>query len=140
MRGELGLGRPDSPDRVPPAEQVVRELLEACAAEFAGMVAPQAVTAEIQTRASLNGTANKALKAIGEGNLEAGMILEALLEQHPDDINLRFNLAAVLEAVGSLEDALAHYQAVVEQTDGKDAEAAAAADRVARVLARRNRG
>ncbi|MBL7139838.1 MAG: hypothetical protein ISS74_02925 [Planctomycetes bacterium] len=140
VRGELGLGRPDSPDRVPPAEGVVRELLAACAAEFAGMVAPQAVTAEIKTRASLNGTANKALKAIGEGNLEAGMILDALLEQHPDDINLRFNLAAVLEAAGDLDAALAQYKAVVERSGGKDAEAAAAADRVARVLARRKAG
>ena len=137
VRGELGLARPDDPERVPPADRIIRELLNGCAEGFVSMIAPNAVEAEVKTRASLNGMANRALKAIGEGNLEAGMILEALLEKHPDDVTLRFNLAAVLEAAGCLEDALAHYTAVLEQTDGKDAEAAEAARRLRRVLKRR---
>ncbi|MEA3367377.1 MAG: hypothetical protein U9R68_04610 [Planctomycetota bacterium] len=137
VRGELGLDRPDDPARVPPTDQVLAELLDGCAEDFVEMVAPQAVEAKVKTRASLNGMANRALKAIGEGNLEAGMVLEALLEKHPDDVTLRFNLAAVLEAAGCLQEALIHYQAVLEQTDGKDAGAAVAAQRVERVLKRR---
>ena len=137
VRGELGLARPDDPARVPPTDQVLAELLDGCAEDFVEMVAPQAVEAEVKTRASLNGMANKALKAIGEGNLEAGMVLETLLEKHPDDVTLRFDLAAVLEAAGQLEEALVHYQAVLEQTDGQDADAALAAQRVERVLKRR---
>ena len=141
VRGELGLGRPDSPDRVPPAEGVVRELLAACAAEFAGMVAPQAVTAEIATRGTLDGQGRAGLAAAEEGNLdEAVAHLSAAVDARPDDNALRFDLAAALEAGGQLDAALAHYKAVVERSGGKDAEAAAAADRVARVLARRKAG
>ena len=105
------------------------------------MVAPQAVTAEIATRGTLDGQGRAGLAAAEEGNLdEAVAHLSAAVDARPDDNALRFDLAAALEAGGQLDAALAHYKAVVERSGGKDAEAAAAADRVARVLARRKAG
>jgi len=138
VRGPLGLDRPDDPQRVPPADQVIRELLDGCAAAFVRMIAPQAVTAEVKTRGTWHGRGNEGLKAAQGGDLEtAARLLEAAVDEKHDDVTLRFNLAAVLETMGRLEDALAHYTAVVERTDGKDAEAAEAARRVRRVLKRR---
>jgi len=99
---------------------------------------PQAVTAEVKTRGTWHGRGNEGLKAARGGDLEtAARLLEAAVDEKHDDVTLRFNLAAVLETMGRLEDALAHYTAVVERTDGKDAEAAEAARRVRRVLKRR---
>ncbi len=138
VRGELGLGRPDDPDRVPPTDTILADLLVGCAEDVVAMLSPQAVEAEVRTRGTLDGLGNDGLKAAETGDLEtAARLLTEAVEKHPDDATLRFDLAAVLEAAGRLEAALAHYEAVVEQTEGRDADAAVAAWRVERVLKRR---
>jgi Flp pilus assembly protein TadD len=115
----------------------VGELVAECAEAFAAMIAPTAVTAEVRTRGTLSGPANEGLKAAEAGDLDAAVrLLATAVEANPDDATLRFDLAAALEAAGLLEDALAHYAAVLDLTDGRDAEAAAAAQRVERVLKR----
>jgi len=141
VRGDLGLDRPDDPARVPPAAEVIRDLLTACAAEFAAMVAPQVVAVEVATRGTLDGQGRAGLAAAEEGNFDGAVArLSAAVNAHPDDAALRFDLAAVLEAAGRLEESLAQYRAVVKGSGGKDAEAVAAADRLARVIARRKGG
>jgi len=138
VRGELGLARPDNPENVPPTDQIVRQLLEACAGEFVGMIAPNAVEAEVKTRGTLNGEANTGLKAAEAGNLDKAVEHLALaVARNPEDVTLWFDLAAALEAAGQLEKALGHYETVLERTDGKDAGAAEAAQRLRRILRRR---
>jgi len=138
VRGELGLARPDDPARVPPTDTILAELLDGCAEDFVEMIAPQAVEAEVATRGTWNEEANAGLEAVEAGRLDAAVRhLAAAVEARPDDAALRFDLAAVLEAAGRLEEALRHYEAVLERTDGRDADAAAAVQRVQRVLKRR---
>ena len=138
VRGPLGLGRPDDPDRVPATEQVVGELLRGCAEDVVEILAPQTVEADIKTRGVWNADANEGLKAAEQGDLDTAVrYLTKAVEQHPDDAAMQFDLAAVLEASGQLEPALRHYRAAMEQGDGQDTEAALAAQRVDRVLKRR---
>jgi len=138
VRGELGLGRPDDPDRVPPTETILTELLKGCAEDVVEMIAPQAVEAEVRTRGTLNGQGSDGLKAAEQEDLETAVrLLTDAVEKNPDDAALRFDLAAVLEAAGRLEAALRHYETVVEQSDGRDTGAAVAARRLQRVLKRR---
>ncbi|MFO8011769.1 MAG: tetratricopeptide repeat protein [Phycisphaerae bacterium] len=138
VRGELGLGRPDDPDRVPPTDTILADLLDGCAEDVVAMLSPQAVEAEVRTRGTLDGLGNDGLKAAEQDDLETAVrLLTEAVTKHPDDAALRFDLAAVLEAAGRLEAALEHYVAVLEQTDGRDADAAVAARRVERVLTRR---
>lgn len=140
VRGALGLARPDDPEHLPPADQVVRELIEACADAFAGMIAPNTVEAEVKTRGTLSGKANDGLKAAEAGDLDnAVQHLALAVAENPDDVTLWFNLAAALEAAGHLEKALGHYETVLERTDGRDADAALAAQRVRRILKRRGK-
>ena len=140
VRGELGLGRPDDPDRVTPMDAILADLLQGCAEDVVEMLAPQAVEAEIKTRAVWDGQANDGLKAAEAGRLgEAVEHLMNAAQKNPDDAAVRFDLAAALEAVGRLEAAIGHYRAVLEMTDGKDTEAALAVQRVERVLNRRGR-
>jgi tetratricopeptide (TPR) repeat protein len=138
IRGELGLGRPDDPERVPPTDTILAGLLDGCAEDVVQMLSPQAVEAKVRTRGTLDGLGNDGLKAAEQDDLETAVrLLTEAVTKNPDDAALRFDLAAVLEAAGHLEAALEHYVAVLEKTDGQDADAAVAAQRVERVLKRR---
>ncbi len=140
VRGELGLERPDDPARVPPMDQILRELLGRCADSFLEMISPREVTAEVPMRGTWNSAGSAGLKAAEEGDFAAAVRhLEAAVASDPKDVNLLFDLAAACEAAGRLEDALKHYKAVVERTKGQDAVAAEAAKRVERVLKRLRR-
>jgi len=137
VRGELGLERPDDPARVPPVDEIVRELVGRCADEFIDMIAPREVTADVPMRGTWNADGSAGLKAAEQGDFaEAVRHLEAAVASDPGDDNLLFDLAAACEAAGKLADALTHYTAVVERTKGRDAVAAEAAQRVERVLKR----
>ena len=137
VRGELGLDRPDDPARVPPADDILKELLAQCADEFFDMISPREVTADVPMRGTWNADGSAGLKAAEAGDFAAAVgHLEAAVAAEPKDVNLLFNLAAACEAAGNLEEALAHYKAVVERTQGQDAVAAEAAARVERVLKR----
>jgi len=140
VRGELGLERPDDPARVPPTDQILKELIAHCAEEFVQMIAPREVAAEVPMRGTWNADGSAGLKAAEQGDLAASVgHLRAAVASDPKDVNLRFNLAAACEAAGNLEDALSHYKTVVERTNGKDAVAVEAVTRVERVLKRQGK-
>jgi len=137
VRGELGLERPDDPARVPPVDEILRDLVGRCADEFIDMMAPREVTADVPLRGTWNAEGSAGLKAAEQGDYPAAVRhLEAAVASDPNDVNLLFDLAAACEAAGGLEDALKHYRAVVERTKGQDAVAAEAAGRVERVAKR----
>jgi len=137
VRGELGLHRPDDPERIPPTDQVIRELLTECAETFRAMVLPLVVTAEIPMRGTLNEQGSQGLKAAERGAFgNAVGFFESAVKQSPNDMNLLFNLAVACEAAGRLPDAARHYQTVADQTSGRDLHAAESAQRVQRILLR----
>lgn len=137
VRGDLGLERPDDPDRVPPADEIARALLEECADAFIEMISTHEVAAEVPTRGTWNRNGSDGLKAAGQGDFEAAiLLLEAAVAANPKDTGLLFDLAVACEGGGRLQDALDHYRAVVERTGGKDPAAVEAAARVERVLTR----
>lgn len=137
VRGETALERPDDPERVPPADQVVRELLAECAESFCKMITPDEVVVQVPTRGTLSSRGAAGLKAAGQGDFpEAVRQLEAAVAADPNNADLRFDLAVACEAAGQLEAAVAHYQEVVERTGGKDRPAAEAAKRAGRILKR----
>jgi len=139
LRGELGLGRGDDPQRVPPTEQVVRELLAECVETFIQMVQPVEVTAQVQLRETLQRQGLAGLEAVRKGDSAAAMkLFAAAVAADPNDPDLLFNLAAAQEAAGDLEPALANYRKAGQQqaADG-DATTEAAARRVEGVLAKR---
>jgi len=135
VRGPLGLERPDDPQRVPPAEQVLRELLTECVEAFCRMVAPVELVARVPLRPAASRQGAAALDAARVGDFQAAIgRLQAAVEAAPNDANLRFNLAVVCEAGGEFEAALSHYQAVVKQAEGRDPLADEGARRLRRVL------
>lgn len=137
VRGETALERPDDPERVPPADQVVRELLADCAESFCEMIAPDEMVVRVPTRGTLSSRGAAGLKAAGQGDFpEAIRQLEAAVAADPNNADLRFDLAAACEAGGQLEAAVTHYQAVVQRTGGKDRLAAESAQRAGRVVKR----
>jgi len=136
-RGPLGLGRPDDPDAVPPAGQVLRELLAECAEAFARMVSPAVVEARVPLRAAGGEAAERGLKAAAAEDWRAAAgHFQAALDAAGEDANLLFNLAAVREALGELDASEADYRAALRLRGGDDAEAAAGAARVAQVRGR----
>lgn len=137
VRGELGLGRPDDPARVPPMDQILRVLLGRCADSLVEMISPREVTADVPMRGTWNSAGSAGLKAAAEGDFaDAARHLQAAVASDPRDVNLLFDLAVACEAAGRLEDALKHYRVIIERTKGQDAIAAEAAKRVERVLKR----
>jgi len=134
VRGELGLGRADDPEHVPPVREILREMITRCVRTFCGMVAPVVVTAEVRLRpvGSKEGAAGLSAAAAEQWD-KAIIDFQAALLRNPEDMNARFDLAAVHEAAGHLGSALAGYEAVAKHGAGKDAEAAEAALRVTRV-------
>ncbi|GAG20652.1 unnamed protein product, partial [marine sediment metagenome] len=121
VRGELGLDRSDDPGRVPPTEAIVTRLLDECVEEFCGMIVPFEVTQRIPLRWTLGAKGAAAFKAVEAGDFETAVRdFEAASAEAPDDVNLRFNLAAAAEAAGNLTLALAQYEEVAKRTNGRD--------------------
>ncbi len=137
VRGELGLERPDDPERVPPVKAIVEELLAECVASFCRMIAPVDVTVEIPLRPVGGRSARAGLAAAKAGDFVAASDhFAAAAEAAPDDVDIRFNLAAVSEAAGAMARALGNYKRAAEAAQGKDEGARAGAERVARIIAR----
>lgn len=137
--GPHGLGRPDDPERVPPGPTIVRELLSSCAEALARMMTPVRVRAKVRLREASSVTGRRGLGAAAKGDYAAAAacFMDALAAA-PADADLRFNLAAVQEAAGNLDAALAHYEAAAGRAGG-DPEAAEAVRRIKQVLAARAR-
>lgn len=137
VRGELALGRPDDPERVPPAEQVVRELIDQCIESYCSMLKPLIIDKQVQLRdPGAFGGGGGVFEAVREGELyKAQRLLSEAVADHPDSPELHFNLGAVSESVGDLETARTHFNRAAELTRRQDAGMVEAADRVRQVLA-----
>jgi len=134
-RGELGLGRPDDPKAVPPLEMIVGELLDQCAETFTRMVAPTVIAASVPLRPVSGAEGNAGLAAARRGDFaEACRLLKAALDKSPDDVNLRFDLAAGQEAAGDLKAALGHYRKVWEASQQQDRAAREGVRRLERLV------
>lgn len=140
VRGEDGLGRPDDPDRVPPAELLVGEMLHAAAETFCGMIAPVSTQAEHafrQVDAKASGEAQRTA-ARGDYAVAVAMYQTAALER-PDDADAQFNLGLAAEAAGDLALSEQAYGRAVELSNRNDTEAVNALARVRHVrLLRKN--
>jgi hypothetical protein len=136
VRGETGLERPDDPARMPPADTAFKEMLEACAEEFVGMVQPLSLTVRLETRGTLNGAGSAGLKAAKAGDYaEAQRLCREAATGDPKSADLHFNLAAVSEAAGDLSTARAEYEAAAKLKPEDDA-AKEGAVRAARLMER----
>jgi len=136
VRGPLGLGRPDDPARVPSAETVVRELLGACADTLGRMLESREVVARVPLRPAPGAASREGFAAAGKGDFAAAAgHFRAALDAAPASAAARFNLAAALEAGGDLRAALALYEKVAEESEGRDLEAGEAVLRLTRATA-----
>ncbi|MFP3937318.1 MAG: tetratricopeptide repeat protein, partial [Phycisphaerae bacterium] len=106
LRGQYGLYRGDDPDRVPPTEEIVRELLAQCVEEVRGMVEPVLVPVALQFRYAGGESSQAGLAAVEKGDFEGAVEhFSKAAEQRPDDVAVLFNLAAACEATGLLAEA-----------------------------------
>ena len=135
VRGELGLLRPDDPERIPAVETIVEELLSECVDGFCGMVAPVKAIQTIPLRSAWRLSAG--VRAVKAGQLaSAEWKFLSVIADRPEDGDALFNLGAVLEARGKLAAAAEAYGKAAALNNGADAEAKAAAKRVRLVRAR----
>jgi tetratricopeptide (TPR) repeat protein len=137
VRGELGLDRPDDPNRVPPAEPIIGGLLDRCAEAFKSMITPTPLNADLQLRPAGGDTDNcrKAFAAAGEEDWpQAVAEFQKALAAEPLNAALHFNLAVAAEAAGLLDLAVSQYGQALELAGEKDAEAYDGARRCRRVI------
>ncbi len=133
VRGELGLDRPADPARIPPLEAILDDLLGRCVGTFVAMLEPVPVTGEVAMRPVDDPLGQRGLGAAASGDLRAAVAyFRRALERDPGHRAVRFNLAAALEASGSLAAARQEYRLLAETAD--DAEAQAGVVRLTRVL------
>ena len=140
VRGELGLERPDDPNRVPPVETILDGLLAQCAQAFTRMVTPTPADAEIPLRSAGGAPASEAFDAARKGNWpQALAAFSKAVAADPENPTLHFNLAATAEADDQLDLAARHYEQALKLSGEKDIEAQDAARRCKRVhTARKN--
>jgi len=135
VRGELGLERPDDPNRVPPVEAIVKDLLDQCAPVFQCMISPTPIGALVQLRPAWGPEADKAFAAIREHSY--GLVVEEFrkaLAVDPNSPARIFNFAVAAEAGDEFDQAEKHYQRAFDLSGEKDAEAYDGARRCRRVL------
>jgi hypothetical protein len=137
VRGKHGLWRGDDPERVPPADEVTRELLAECVDAARGMLAPVEMPVTLQFRYAGGARAQAGLAAVGKGDYaEAVEQLRPAVEDDPDNPALLYNLAAACEAAGRLGEAEQRYRAALAASGGEDVEARSGAERAAKLRRR----
>lgn len=137
VRGEYGLHRGDDPDRVPPTEEIIRDLLVECIEMVRGMVEPVRLPVKLQFRYAGGDASQAGLAAVEKGDFAAGVEhFRRAVESNGSDPVALFNLAAAYEAAGLLSEASEHYQAALDASGGEDAEAADALRRTQALLTR----
>lgn len=135
VRGELGLERPDDPNRVPPVETIIKGLLAQCAHAFKRMVTPTPADAEIPLRSAGGAAARQAFAAARKGDWpQAVAAFRKALAADPENPALNFDLAAAAEAADQLDLAARYYEHALKLSDEKDIESQDAARRCRRVL------
>ncbi len=138
VRDKGGQGRPDDPERIPSADQIVNELLADCVGSFCQMIRPMELRVQVQFRPAAGQRAEEGLAAVSWGMYEKALVLfDEALRTDPANPAIMFNLAAVAELTGRDETALRFYQAVLKRAKGRDRPAKDAVIRLTNVLARR---
>lgn len=135
VRGELGLERPDDPNRVPPVEAIVDDLLAQCARAFRCMISPTPIGALVRLRPAWGPEADKAFAAIREHSY--GLVVEEFrkaLAVDPNSPARIFNFAVAAEAGDEFDLAERHYQRAYGLSGEKDDEAYDGARRCRRVI------
>lgn len=122
VRGELGLTRGDDPAKIPPFEQVLRETLDDCLSQLSALAAAPAQHSRIRLRYDMHSLTGFSQVAKGH-YAQAAAALARQASRHPDNKDLLFNLAVVEERLGLWADAIAHYQRVLDLSEGEDIEA-----------------
>ena len=134
VRGELGLDRPDDPNRVPPVKTIVADLLDGAADVFGRAIASTPIDKTIQLRKAPGPAVEKGFAAVREKSwLVAMNEFQNALGDRPDDAVLHFNLAAAAEAGDRLDLAQEHYQRAFDLSGEQDVEAGDGARRCRRV-------
>jgi len=141
VRGQLGLHRPDDPQRVPPAEKILKELLADCVRSFCEMITPTHLEVPIRLQPAAGPEANAAMEAVRAGRYaQAYALFGEALRADPGNPALMFNLAALAEKTGNLEAAARYYKASAQATGPQRKIAAQCARRVELILARLKTG
>lgn len=137
-RGPSGLCRVDDPRTTPPADMVIREMIDQCVERFVGMVAPRVVERSILLRPMGDPLGRRAVAALSQGQASQAVDwLTQVVAARPGDANARLNLAVAAELAGQLPLANRQYDKANELAGGKDHEAALGAQRTCSLLARR---
>lgn len=114
VRGELGLGRPDDPARVPSPEKILAEQCRETAEELASLVSPVEVAADIELLPVGGEDGAAGLAAAEAGDFDAAVDAFKAVLASREDANAQFSLAVVAEAAGQLQLAEDTYEAVVQ--------------------------
>jgi hypothetical protein len=133
--GDLALGRPADPNRVPSREVILRELVTDCMRSGADLLRPGRVTATVPLKHTFHSVGRRGLKALRAGEYTVAVrLLSDALDEAPTDRALLYNHAVACEA-GQLQRALMGYRKVLE--DGHDEHALDGAKRVQLVIRHR---
>jgi len=131
VRGELGLSRNDDPEKVPPTDEIVTELLVECIQEFWQMVTPTVARKEIALKPVGGPDAAAGFRAVEAGDLASAVEhFRKAARAKPDEHNALFDLAVVREATGKLTEALEDFRQAAKLASSEDTEAAEGAKRV----------
>jgi len=134
-RGKSGLLRGDRPEAIPPEEDIIKELLATCSDEFAMMVRPKGISADVALRPGGGAEGAAGIAAMESQEFEAAVRhFGDGVARSPRNVNLLFNLAVAEEAAGHATESLKHYEAVLLMLP-KDAAVQQAIDRVRHLLA-----
>jgi hypothetical protein len=110
VRGELGLGRPDDPARVPAAEKILAQQCREAAEELASLLRPVDVKADVELLPVGGEHARGGLEAARQEDYAAAAEAFQAALAIQDDAQLQFNLGATAEAAGQLEQAQAAWE------------------------------
>ncbi|MCD6303396.1 MAG: hypothetical protein J7M21_00355 [Planctomycetes bacterium] len=134
VRGELGLGRPDDPDAVPPRQQVIGELLDQCAEGFVRLVSPVVIDERVRFRRPARPADARAIEAVRNGKRWAWESFQAAADARPNDADAQFNAALAAEITGRPAEAERYYAAAWAASGKKDLQARRGLKRIRRVI------
>lgn len=134
--GELAVGRAADPNRVPPRQTVLRELLADSVRHGVDLLRQGQIAATVPLKPTWNAIGQRGLDAMKQGEYTtASRLFADALDDSPTDATLLFNHAVACEAGGQLQRALMGYRKVLQA--GDDEHALAGAKRVQTVIAHR---
>lgn len=133
--GLMVMDRIDDPAVVPPAQEIIREMINQSVDELAAMMMPGRQTVKVALRPTKNPPGRKAIEAAAGGNMDQAIAQAAVsVGTRNRDHDLIFNLAVLQEAAGLSRAALNNYRLVLDLTGNRDAQAASGRARMERML------